>query len=152
MAEIVDPSSTPRITALYRYPVKGLSPEALQQVNLAEGATMPFDRAYAIENGPSRFVAEEPKHLPKIAFLMLMRDERLATLQTQFDDATQTLTIKRDGRQGKGDSARQRQEALDQLLRTAAVLRNDGNNAFTEVPLPGQFAPAGEPVRIQFAR
>ena len=30
---------------------------------------------------------------------MLMRDERLATLQTQFDDATETLSIFRDGKQ-----------------------------------------------------
>ena len=30
---------------------------------------------------------------------MLMRDERLATLETKFDDATETLTIFRDGKQ-----------------------------------------------------
>ena len=30
---------------------------------------------------------------------MLMRDERLATLQTSFDDASETLTILRDGKQ-----------------------------------------------------
>ena len=91
--------SLPRVTALYRYPVKGLTPEPLQQVQLAAGATVPFDRAYAIENGPGRFDPEKPRHLPKIAFLMLMRDERLASLTTSFDDATATLTIKRDGRQ-----------------------------------------------------
>ena len=42
---------------------------------------MPFDRAYAIENGPGRFDPEHPAHLPKINFLMLMRNERLATLR-----------------------------------------------------------------------
>ena len=85
--------------ALYRYPVKGLTPEPLQRVTLTAGETLPFDRAYAIENGPGRFDPAAPRHLPKINFLMLMRDERLATLQTSLEDATRTLTIHRDGKQ-----------------------------------------------------
>jgi uncharacterized protein len=89
----------PLLKALYRYPVKGLTPEPLARVRLTAGETIPFDRAYAIENGPGRFDPEQPKHLPKITFLMLMRDERLATLRTEFDDATETLTIFRDGKQ-----------------------------------------------------
>jgi uncharacterized protein len=89
----------PRLTGIYRYPVKGLSPEPLPRVVLAAGETVPFDRAYAIENGPGRFNPEAPRHLPKINFLMLMRDERLATLKSKFDDADQSLTIYRDGKQ-----------------------------------------------------
>jgi uncharacterized protein len=92
-------SATPSVTALYRYAVKGLSPEALASVTLEAGGTMPFDRAYAIENGPGRFDPDNPRHLPKITFLMLMRDERLATLVTTFDDATETLTVMRAGKQ-----------------------------------------------------
>ncbi len=88
-----------RLAALYRYPVKGLTPEPLDRVQLTAGETLPFDRAYAIENGPGRFDPQQPRHLPKISFLMLMRDERLATLKTRFDDATETLTILRDGKQ-----------------------------------------------------
>ncbi len=89
----------PKVVSLYRYPVKGLAPERLDRATLAAGATMPFDRAWAIENGASRFDPEKPRYLPKIAFLMLMRDERLATLTTRFEDATQTLTILRGGKQ-----------------------------------------------------
>jgi uncharacterized protein len=87
------------IASIYRYPVKGLTPEPLPSVELSPGQTLPFDRAYAIENGPGRFDPQAPRHLPKITFLMLMRDERLATLRSKFDDATQTLTIFRDGKQ-----------------------------------------------------
>ena len=87
------------LASLYRYPVKGLTPEPLQRASLAAGETLPFDRAWAIENGRGRFDPAAPRHLPKINFLMLMRDERLATLRTQFDDATETLTILRDGKQ-----------------------------------------------------
>jgi uncharacterized protein YcbX len=68
-------------------------------MTLRAGGTAPFDRAYAIENGPGRFDPTNPQHLPKIHFLMLMRNERLATLSTKFDDATQTLTIQRGGKQ-----------------------------------------------------
>jgi uncharacterized protein YcbX len=87
------------VASLYRYPVKGLSPEPLDSVELRAGETLPFDRAYAIENGPGRFDAAAPRHLPKITFLMLMRNERLATLRTRFDPETETLTINRDGKQ-----------------------------------------------------
>ena len=87
----------PTITALYRYPVKGFSPEPLQSAEIPVGGTMPFDRAFAIENGPSDFDSAAPAHLPKIAFLMLMRNERLAGFQTRFEDGTEMLTIEKDG-------------------------------------------------------
>ena len=92
-------TSAPTVAALYRYPVKGLSPERIERVTLEAGGTMPFDRAYAIENGPGRFDPDNPRHLPKITYLMLMRDERLATLVSSFDDASETLTIERAGKQ-----------------------------------------------------
>ncbi len=87
------------VKALYRYPVKGLSPEPLARTSLLPGATVPFDRAYAIENGGGQFDAQAPRYLPKTRFLMLMRNERLATLETRFDEATETLTILRAGKQ-----------------------------------------------------
>ncbi len=92
-------TDTPQIASIYRYPVKGLTPERLDAVTLRPGETVPYDRAFAIENGPGRFDPENPAHLPKINFLMLMRDERLAMLETKFDDDSKTLTIKRDGKQ-----------------------------------------------------
>ena len=87
-----------RLQAIYRYPVKGLSPQQLDTVAVETGRTLPFDRAYAIENGIRRFDEKAPVHLPKSAFLMLMRDERLALLDTRFAAATHKLTIERAGR------------------------------------------------------
>ena len=93
-----------RIRGLYRYPVKGLSPEAMSRVELQKDETFPLDRIYAIENGHGRFDPAHPVHLPKITFLMLMRDERLATLKTGYEDSTKSLTISRDGKQvARGD-------------------------------------------------
>ena len=59
-----------RIVGLYRYPVKGLSPEALAEVQLEAGGTFPNDRAFAIENGKHEFDPAAPKHFPKIKFLV----------------------------------------------------------------------------------
>jgi uncharacterized protein len=92
-------SSTPpaQIVSLYRYPVKGLTPEPLPRVALEVGQTLPADRRYAIENGPSGFDPSAPKWMPKPHFLMLMRDEWLAALDTRFDDASHVLTIRQNG-------------------------------------------------------
>ena len=90
-------TTPPRIASLYRYPVKGLSPEPLQSVTLGVGQTLPADRRYAIENGPSGFDPADPKWMVKAHFLMLMRDEWLAALHSHFDDATNVLTIRRNG-------------------------------------------------------
>ncbi|MGE0766529.1 MAG: MOSC domain-containing protein [Hyphomicrobiaceae bacterium] len=92
-------SAARSVVALYRYPVKGLSPEPLVRIQLSPGETIPGDRAWAIENGPGGFDPDNPRYLPKIHFLMLMRDEKLATLETTFDEQTLTLTILRDGKQ-----------------------------------------------------
>jgi uncharacterized protein len=87
----------PRVAEIYRYPVKGLSAERLDRVSLSVGEVIPFDRAFAIENGPSGFDPKSPQHVRKIAFLMLMRNERLAELGTRFDERTQTLAIHKGG-------------------------------------------------------
>ena len=85
------------VEAIYRYPVKGLSAEALPRVTLGPGKTLPGDRSYAIENGPTGFDPVAPQYFPKTRFLMLMRDERLAALRTRYEDSTHLLTIDHNG-------------------------------------------------------
>src|ERR1043165_3707108 len=89
---------TATIEAIYRYPVKGLSAQPLVRATLTPGQTIPAARLYAIENGPSGFDPAAPSYFPKIRFLMLMRNERLATLRTDYDEQTHTLTIEDEGR------------------------------------------------------
>ncbi|MGF3022899.1 MOSC domain-containing protein [Methylobacterium aquaticum] len=86
-------SATLTVTALHRYPVKGLSPEPLASASLEAGRYFPGDRLFAIENGPSGFDPAAPVHQPKIKYLMLMRNEALARLRTRYDDATGVLSI-----------------------------------------------------------
>ena len=87
------------LTALYRYPVKGLSPEPLPQAQTRTGETFVHDRQYAIENGSRDFDPIKPRYYPKNKFLQLMSNEQLAALETSFDAETQTLKIMRAGKQ-----------------------------------------------------
>jgi uncharacterized protein YcbX len=88
-----------QIRSLYRYPIKGLSAESLGSTRLAAGRPIAADRLYAIENGPSGFDPAAPAYFPKIRFLMLMRNESLARLDTRFDEATDRLSVRQDGRE-----------------------------------------------------
>jgi uncharacterized protein YcbX len=93
-----------KVESIYRYPVKGLSPQPLRRAYLGVGATVSGDRLYAIENGPSGFDPAAPRYQPKQRYLMLMRNERLAALRTRFDDASQMLVIESEGREtARGD-------------------------------------------------
>jgi uncharacterized protein len=108
-----------QLESIYRYPVKGLSPERLPSVRLEPGQTLPADRKYAIENGPSGFDPAAPGYLPKTRFLMLMRNERLAALDTHYEDATHVLTIRGDGRElARGDlSTKEGRLAIEAFFR-----------------------------------
>jgi MOSC domain-containing protein len=107
-----------RIQAIYRYPVKGLSAQPLERVPLRPGQTLPADRLYAIENGPTGFDPAHPTYFPKQRFLMLMRNERLAALRTEFNEASHTLTVRHDGHEAaRGDlRTREGREAIEAFL------------------------------------
>ena len=87
------------ISAIYRYPVKGLSAEKMDRAALTPGQCLPHDRRFAIALGSTVFDPQTPHWLPKTHFVMLMRDEKLALLQTRFDAATGVLTIAENGRE-----------------------------------------------------
>jgi uncharacterized protein YcbX len=52
---------------------------------------------FAIENGVSGFDPAAPAFQPKIKFLMLMRNERLAALDARYDERSSTLVIRHEG-------------------------------------------------------
>ena len=131
------------ITGLYRYPVKGMSPESLDRVEITEERCFPHDRIFAVENGSRDFDPVQPRHFPKIKFLQLMRNERLATLETRFDGAAGTLTILREGRQVAAGNLDQKagRQIIEQFLAAylpddirgaPRIVRADGHN-FTDV-------------------
>jgi hypothetical protein len=56
---------------------------------------MPNDRRFAVALGSTPVSGASAEWMPKTSFLMLMKNEKLAQLETSFDDATDALTIKR---------------------------------------------------------
>lgn len=93
----------PEIASLYRYPVKGFSPEPLEAAELHSGRRFDGDRIYAVENGPSGFDPQAPGYLPKAKFLCLMKNARLAALDTHFDHVTHVWTINGHGERFSAD-------------------------------------------------
>jgi uncharacterized protein len=89
---------TTMVAAIYRYPVKGLSAEAMDRVSLMPGECLPHDRRFAIALDTTMFDPRRPSWLPKTHFVTLMRDESLARLHTRFDAATGLLSIAEQGR------------------------------------------------------
>ena len=79
------------IKKICRYPVKGLSPENLFQVKLETGSALINDRRFALALGSTIFDADTPHWLPKTSFLALVRNEKLAVLETIFDDETNEI-------------------------------------------------------------
>ena len=107
--------TSPTISAIFRYPVKGLSPQRLPHTRLEVGATLPADRLYAIENGPSGFDPAAPAYFPKIRFLMLMRNARLAELRTAFDNESHLLTIRAENREAARGNLRTPEALIDAM-------------------------------------
>ena len=86
------------LSAIRRYPVKGLNAEALTSVELSAGRSLPLDRRYALALGATRFDGPTPHWLPRRQFAVLAATERLAMLDADFDAAEHRLSLGRRGR------------------------------------------------------
>ncbi|MDD9876851.1 MAG: MOSC domain-containing protein [Magnetovibrio sp.] len=87
------------VHSIYRHPLKGLTPEAMDSVELSPGQAIANDRRFALALGSTPTETAATEWLPKTSFLMLARHERLAQLETRFDDETETLSVLRQGKQ-----------------------------------------------------
>jgi len=85
------------VTALYRHPVKGFTPEPLERVSLGAGRHFPGDRMYAVEVGPSGFDPEAPDHVSKMKFAVLARIAAVARVRTRWDEVSGRLSARLEG-------------------------------------------------------
>lgn len=85
------------VTALWRHPVKGFTPEPLTEAWLPTAGWFPGDRMFAVEDGPSGFDRASPEHLPKQKFTVLMRTAEVAGVRTRIDDAARVLNVSAAG-------------------------------------------------------
>ena len=88
-----------KINNIYRYPVKGLSAEALSEVHLNAHSSLQDDRRFAIALGSTNLDMNNWGWMPKNYFLMQAKNPSLTQLKTKYDHDTQTLTIFRRGKQ-----------------------------------------------------
>ena len=82
-----------RVDRLYRYPVKGLTAEALEAATVATGGAIPWDRAFALAQGDGRFDPANPGWRPKTEFMCLRANAGIALLRASFDARHGRLTI-----------------------------------------------------------
>lgn len=125
-----------RIEHLYRYPVKGFSAEALDDVVLRPGECLPDDRRFALSQGDSAFDPAAPAWVPKYHFACLMKNARLAKLHVAFDPRAHLLAIRHpDGPTlaAATDTAAGRAEIADYLTRFLGDEAR-GTPSFVEVP------------------
>jgi GntR family transcriptional regulator/MocR family aminotransferase len=84
------------LQGLYYYPIKGLSGQVLDETVLAPERGLPFDRAYALARPGTQADPAAPRWARKTEFLALMQDEKLASVATLFDPATQNFSVTQD--------------------------------------------------------
>jgi uncharacterized protein len=84
---------TGRIAALWRHPIKGFTPQALDAAHLQAGRFFPGDRLFAIEDGPSGFDPAAPAHIGKMKFAALVKIPELARARTLYDEDTGELMV-----------------------------------------------------------
>jgi uncharacterized protein YcbX len=138
-------SATGALAGLCRHPVKGFTPEPLTAVELAPGAGFPFDRLWAVENGPSGFDPQAPAFIAKQKFTVLANLPQVAGASTRYDEAGGVLHASAEGLApfaGRLDEAAGRAAFaawLGDWLGEAArgplkVLRAPGEHRFTDHP------------------
>jgi uncharacterized protein YcbX len=94
-----------RIEYLYRFPVKGLTAEALEATEVKEGGTVPWDRAFALAQGDAGFDPAQPAWLPKQNFMCLMSNARIAALRSHFEPRSGMLSIRAPDGRGIAENA-----------------------------------------------
>ncbi len=82
-----------RVEALHVYPVKGLSPQPLREVQLSAGRAFPFDRWFALARPGGEYAPGVRRGISKRQFFVLVDEARLAGLRTHLDTATGIFTV-----------------------------------------------------------
>lgn len=80
--------------ALTVFPIKGLSPTQLNQVNLVTGEGFPQDREWALARHGGAYVTGARTPVPKDQFHMLALDARLAGLRTHVEGVVLTVMVR----------------------------------------------------------
>lgn len=81
-----------KITALWRHPIKAHGREALEEVTLTKGASMPFDRTWAVAHSNSKAVAGEWAACSN--FMRAASTPQLQAITATLNEDTQQVTLR----------------------------------------------------------
>jgi uncharacterized protein YcbX len=132
-----------RIERIARYPVKGLSPEYMEAVDLTAGQGLPHDRRFAFAQGDGAFDPAAPKWLPKRNFACLAVNAGIAAIHAAFDPHAGTLLLSAGEARLAADlsTAEGRRAAEDWLVARMGADARGGlrlaevpGHAFTDIP------------------
>ena len=85
-----------KIKSIVRYPIKGLSGENLENITLEKNQVLPGDREFAFARSHVTYDRNNPIYLRKTNFLALVKEEKLAKLDTKFNPKSRELIIRLD--------------------------------------------------------
>ncbi len=126
-----------RVERIARYPVKGLSPEYLEEVELTAGQGVPGDRRFAFAQSDSAFDPAAPKWLPKRNFACLAVNAKVARIRAAFDSRSNTLALRVEGQPpllADLSTAEGRAEASAWITAYMAEEAREGPLTLAEVP------------------
>jgi uncharacterized protein len=86
-------NSVVRIEYLYRFPIKGLMPEALERTEVETGKCIPWDRAFALAQGDNDFDPANPEYRRPRLFMCGKLNARIALLRASFDDRSGEIAL-----------------------------------------------------------
>ncbi len=86
------------LLSIVRFPVKGLTPQSLDDAQLTPDQPIANDRRFALAHGSSAFAAGAPAFQTKAHFLTWIRNPPLAALDCSFDATGTKITIRKDGK------------------------------------------------------
>ncbi|ANZ43499.1 hypothetical protein BBK82_42810 [Lentzea guizhouensis] len=132
---------------LFVHPVKGLTAQPLDQVELRPGQGVPHDRTLAFARPDGRYRPGTRTGLPKQEFFALVSDHRLSGLDTHFDVETEVLTARVAGHEvlkadlgteeGAATATRFFARVLDLPAGVVPVLAREPGRRFTDANVAG---------------
>lgn len=82
-----------KVSALYRHPIKSHGREAIDQVCLTAGETMPWDRTWAVTHDSTKFDADNPAWAHCHNFMLGSRTPGLAGIWARLDEDARRITL-----------------------------------------------------------
>ena len=84
---------TARVVDIWRHPLKSHGREAVARTTLISGATMPWDRAWAVTLETAKIDHNNPAWAPCVNFARGSKNPALMAINAKFDEQSLTLTL-----------------------------------------------------------